>query len=82
MQWFHINKNCNALASNGVFYKNQRPNNQAGSRQDTRIYFLSLSQTRLAVIFYFLLCLKGNKTSVITSVIILITILFYSFFYR
>ena len=69
MQWFHINKNCNALASNGIFYKNQRPSNQAGSTQDTRLYILSLSQTRLAVIFYFLLCLKGNKTSVITSVL-------------
>ena len=69
MQWFHINKNCNALASNGVFYKDQRPSNRAGSRQDTRLYFLPLSETRLAVIFCFLLCLKGNKTSVITSVL-------------
>ena len=68
MQWFHINKNCDALASNGVFYKNQRPSNQAGSRQDTRLYFLSLSQTRLAVIFFFL-CLKGNKANLITSVL-------------
>ena len=66
MQWFHINKNCNALASNGVFYKDQRPSNRAGSRQDTRLYFLPLSETRLAVIFYFLLCLKGNKTSVLS----------------
>ena len=52
MQWFHINKNCNALASNGVFYKNQRPSNQAGCRQDTRLYFLSLSQAGSYFLFF------------------------------
>ena len=53
MQWFHINKNCNALASNGVFNKNQRPSNQAGNRQDTRLYFLSLSRVITSVLSYF-----------------------------